>query len=141
MGMKFSKAYEAELLSRAGVVGPSIMVDDLRPVSDIKGPSTKVMNKLESSYASHLEVLKRIGDIVDWKYESVKLKIGVKTCWFCPDFWVIMPNGENHFHEVKGPFFRDDAKVKLKSAALQYPYFKFFLCQKDAGRWRVTRIE
>lgn len=141
MGMKFSKEYEAELLARAGHVGPSIMTDDLRPVSDaMKGSSTKVMNKLEFSYASHLEVLKRIGDIVDYKFGSIKLKVGVDVCWYLCDFWVLAKDGVTEFHETKG-FFRGTGKVKLKSAALQYPHFRFFLVRKDGKQFSVEAVK
>jgi hypothetical protein len=30
------------------------------------------------------------------------------------------------FHEVKGGFWRDDAKVKIRVAAAMYPMFRFY---------------
>jgi len=98
-------------------------------------------NRLEADYANHLEILKRIGDIVDYKYESVKLKVGVNTSWYTPDFWILAKDGVTEFHETKGSFFRDDAKAKLKAAALIYPHFRFFLVRRDGQRWRVEVVE
>lgn len=136
--MKFSKEYEAELIARAegkyvAVEAPVYLPPP--PPTQTKGP-----NKLEQAYAWHLEVLKRAGEIVDFKYESVKLKIGVKTCWYCPDFWVLANDGVSEYHETKG-WMRDDAAIKLKSAALQYPHFRFFLVRKDGKRFSVEAVK
>jgi len=148
MGMRLPKHLEAEILARADVVGPSMAGVPAGPADgewhkppvggvpkQPKGP-----NKLEQAYAAHLEILKRIGDIVDYKFESVKLKIGVKTCWFCPDFWVLAKDGVTEYHETKG-WMRDDAAIKLKSAALQYPHFRFFLVRKDGKQFSVEAIK
>lgn len=136
--MKFSKEYEAELLARAG--GKTVAFTVIDEPMPVPAKQPKGQNKLEASYASHLEVLKRIGDIVDYKYESIKLKIGVKTCWFCCDFWVLAKDGVSEFHETKG-WMRDDAAIKLKSAALQYPHFRFFLVRKDGKRFSVEAVK
>lgn len=141
MGMKFSKAYEAELIAGADKVGPSAVPSEPRPASDaMRGSSTKVMNKLEASYASHLELRKMVGDIVDYKFGSIKLKVGVDCCWYLCDFWVLAKDGVMEFHETKG-FFRGTGKVKLKSAAFQYPHFRFFLVRKDGKRFSVEAVK
>lgn len=136
--MKFSAEYEAELIARSEdkylAVNPSVHLPPTPPKQP-KGP-----NKLEQAYASHLEVLKRAGEIVDYKYESIKIKIGVKTCWFTPDFWVLANDYVDEYHECKG-FMRDDALVKLKSAAIQYPHFRFFLVRKDGKRFSVEAVK
>lgn len=133
---------EAELLAMADknqfvtqVLARHVMGNSPPLAKHPRGP-----NKLEQSYASHLEVLKRAGEIVDYKYESVKLKIGVKTCWFCPDFWVLAKDGVSEYHETKG-WMREDAAIKLKSAALQYPHFRFFLVRKDGKRFSVEAVK
>lgn len=82
-----------------------------------------VMNKLESRYSSHLENMKSIGLILDWKFDAVKLRLADK-CFYTPDFLVLMADMTIEFHEVKG-YWEDDARVKVKVAAALYP-FRFF---------------
>jgi hypothetical protein len=153
VGEKISKAMLDDLVSKGATVGKSAaespMFATLSPAfaaaakaAESSAPKqSKGPNKLESSYASHLEILKRAGEIVDYKFESIKLKIGVKTCWYCCDFWVLAKDGVTEFHETKGPFARDDSMVKLKSAALQYPHFRFFLVRKDGKRFSVEAVK
>lgn len=61
-------------------------------------------SRWEAAYASHLELLRISGTILDWNYEP-------RTFWFpenrrprCyrPDFGVTLPNGDIEIHEVKG---------------------------------------
>jgi hypothetical protein len=53
---------------------------------------------------------------------------------------VLAKDGVTEFHETKG-WMRDDANVKLKSAALQYPHFRFFLVRKDGKRFSVDAVK
>lgn len=46
------------------------------------------MNNTEFEYSKHLELLKRIGEIVDYSFECETLKIG-DDCRYTPDFRVI----------------------------------------------------
>lgn len=98
-----------------------------------------VMNKLEASYASHLEVLKVGGEILDFAFEPVKLRLAVNTT-YSPDFMLIMANESIEMHEVKGttkgkPFCEDHSKVKIKVAADSFP-FKFVMVWKFDGAWQ-----
>ena len=86
------------------------------------------MNKLEATYAMSLEAKKRAGKIVLWRYERVTLKLADDTR-YTPDFYVLELDGSVSLVEVKG-FMRDDALVKLKVAASQFPEFRFYLWQK-----------
>ena len=96
------------------------------------------MNKTEAAYAFRLDLLREELGIESWLFESVKLRLADNT-WYTPDFFVIC---EDHFevHEVKG-FWREDARVKWKVAAEQYPWFKFIAAQvipkKHGGGWKV----
>jgi hypothetical protein len=85
------------------------------------------MNKLEASYALHLEGRKRAGEILFYEYEAVKFKLG-DGAWYTPDFIVMDINHEVSFHETKG-FMREAANVRLKVAATKYP-FKFVLVKR-----------
>mgnify|MGYP003599191267 CR=1 FL=1 len=96
-------------------------------------PASRRMNKTEAAYASRLGLLKAAGEIVDYKFESINLRLSDKT-WYKPDFSVYLPNGAMEFHEVKG-HWEDDARVKIKVAAEQYPH-RFVAVKKDKDDWR-----
>lgn len=80
------------------------------------------MNKTETEYAQHLELLKRAGEILDFKFEPLKLSLAKNTS-YTPDFMVINKNLEIELHEVKG-FWKDDARVKTKGGGWNYEYFR-----------------
>jgi hypothetical protein len=94
------------------------------------------MNGLESAYAERLKVLCMTGEIREWKFEAVTLVVArppqAKPSRYTPDFFVVNKDGEIEFHETKG-FMQEDARVKLKCAAEQYP-FKFVVVRKQAKR-------
>ena len=55
---------------------------------------------------------------------------------------MILADGTLELHEVKG-FWRDDAKVKIKAAAQQYPFvFRAYSkrAKKDGGGWKVEEF-
>ena len=87
------------------------------------------MNGLETRYATALQERKAIGEIHSYRFESLKLRLADKT-FYTPDFLVMLPSGELEFHEVKG-FWEDDARVKIKVAAEQYPEFGFIAVMWD----------
>ena len=93
------------------------------------------MNRAEAAYAADLEVRKRAGEILDWWFEAVTLRLADKPegtklrgTTYTPDFMVQLADGTISFHEVKG-FARDDAVVKFKAAAEKFP-FHFLWVQK-----------
>ncbi|WP_268625553.1 DUF1064 domain-containing protein, partial [Escherichia coli] len=81
---------------------------------------TGQMNKTESAYCQHLEQRKRAGEIAWYRFEGIKLRLADNT-FYTPDFAVMLATGEMELHEVKG-FWTDDARVKTKVAADQYPF-------------------
>jgi hypothetical protein len=96
------------------------------------------MNKTEARYAEHLEQLVRAGEILWWKFEGVKLRLADNT-FLTVDFAVMRADGLLEMRGVKG-FMQDDAAVKLKVAASQYP-FKFTLVRKiKDGQWSHTEV-
>lgn len=102
-------------------------------------PRKQGMNSLELAYSQHLEAKRLRGEIQQWSWESVKLKLADQT-WYCPDFRVITADGTEEFHETKG-FMREDANVKLKVAAELHPYrFRLVrqLPKRDGGGWELT---
>ena len=103
------------------------------------------LNKTETEYQVHLEAEKQAGKIVQYWFESMKFKVADGSCWYTPDFIVMRPDGLIELHEVKGSsrIFQDDAKVKCKSVATQYP-FKLIVAyprpKKDGGGWEVQEF-
>lgn len=79
------------------------------------------MNGLEKRYATHLDLRKTTGEILDWKFEPLKLKLAPAT-FYNPDFGIWMASGRLELHETKG-HWEDDARVKIKWAG------------KDFGNW------
>ena len=101
-----------------------------------------VMNKTEADYGALLEMRKVAGEIEDYHFESVTLKIA-DNCRYTPDFMVEFYDGHKEIHEVKG-FWRDDARVKIKVAADKFRGFDFIAVQKkakkDGGGWKIEEI-
>jgi len=95
-----------------------------------RAPGT--MNGLERRYAEELECRKIAGEIVEYHFDAVKLRLADKT-FYTPDFLVLLADGTVEFHEVKG-FWEDDARVKIKVASDKYP-FTFRAVKLVKGQW------
>lgn len=104
---------------------------------DIK-PSTdeQKLNKLERTYLAYLRRLNppHIG------IQNITLKLG-DDLRYTPDFSTIDENGRFVFHETKGPFYADDARVKLLAAARQFRMFTFLLVKQTKGlTWQIEEV-
>ena len=102
---------------------------------------TGQMNKTESAYCQHLELRKRAGEIVWYRFEGIKLRLADNT-FYTPDFAVMLATGEMELHEVKG-FWTDDARVKTKVAADQYPFRIIGVTVKPkiaGGGWNIEEF-
>lgn len=101
-----------------------------------------VMNGLEKKYAQHLEMRKMVGEIIDYKFEPLKLKLAPAT-FYNPDFAVLMPDGRVELHETKGGFWEDDARVKIKVAASHFlGWFTLVAAQwnKNTKDWKFEEF-
>lgn len=96
------------------------------------------MNGTEAKYAQFLQEQKIAGEITLFKFESIKLRLADKT-YYTPDFMVLDREGIITFHEVKG-FWQDDARVKIKVAAEQFPEFGFVAVQLKGGVWNFEKF-
>jgi hypothetical protein len=96
------------------------------------------MNKTEQAYAEFLEIRRREGAIIWSRFEGVKLRLADST-FYTPDFAVMAADSVMEMHEVKG-FWTDDARVKIKVAADQYP-FRFYamkaVSKRNGGGWEM----
>lgn len=104
-------------------------------------------NKTEAAYEDHLRLLNRAGEIDDFKFEGIKLKLADNT-HFTPDFIVFAADGVVELHDTKGttkktrasgvkesvPWIEEDAKLKLKIVAELFP-FRVFAVFKTADGW------
>lgn len=100
------------------------------------------MNRTEKAYAQYLEKEKQAGRVVEYWFEKIKVEIAKPACSYTPDFMVQRPDGTLELHEVKGSpaIFADDAKVKVKACATQYPFPVFVVFPKkksSGGGWDV----
>lgn len=85
------------------------------------------MTRIEKGFALQREHDKRVGLIREWWYEKITLKLADDTR-YTPDFVIVHLDGMLECVETKG-FMRDDAHVKVKVAAAQFP-FRFTLVDK-----------
>lgn len=102
------------------------------------------MNKTEAAYAKHLELRKQAGEVLWYRFESLKVKVAEGRCWYTPDFVVMLSNGELELHEVKGAraVFQDDAVVKCKVVATEFP-FRLLVCYPSkcaSGGWKLEEF-
>ena len=105
-------------------------------------PDRHKMNKNEAAYERHLNAARLQGAIHDYTWSPCKLRLGsdYKTT-LTVDFVVVHNDMTLEFVDVKGRkgtkfWAEEDAMVKLKCAAEQYPWFAFVIVwqQKD-GTW------
>ncbi len=99
------------------------------------------MNKTETRYADQLELMKRAGQIVDYRFEGVRFRLA-EGAIFKPDFFVV--HGEFfEVVEIKGGLIREAALVRFKVAADMYPWFRWkmlqFKNQKEGWKTVVER--
>lgn len=101
-------------------------------------PRDPRMNRTEAAYADVLEVARIAGQVREWHFEAVTLKIA-HDCRYTPDFLVVRSDGTVELHEVKG-FWRDDAKVKTRVAARVLPFPIYAVQREGKQGWRVERV-
>lgn len=103
-------------------------------------PKSK-MNKTESAYSQHLEMMRRAGRVLWYRFEPMKLRLADGS-YYKPDFGVMTSAREFELHETKG-FWREAARVRIKVAAELYP-FRFIAVtakpKKDGGGWSVEEF-
>jgi len=95
-------------------------------------------NKTETAYGHHLQLLLTAGEILWYRFEGIKLRLADKT-FYTADYNVMRADGLLEIHEVKG-VWTDDARVKIKVAADQYP-FRFIAVKKSKGGWEYEYFD
>jgi hypothetical protein len=99
-------------------------------------------NKTEQEYLDLLEHRRQAGEILWYGFERMKLKLANNT-FYTPDVLLLTASGELEFHEIKG-FWEDDARVKIKVAAEDFPFIRFVavkkLAKKNGGGWETEEF-
>lgn len=94
-------------------------------------------SKLNKTERAYLQQLRAEGHA--WiGVQNITLKLADDTR-YTPDFWLIDSEGLLCAREVKG-FFRDDAKVKVKVAARQFPFARFSVVYRKGTGWSTEVV-
>jgi hypothetical protein len=96
------------------------------------------MNQTETAYGRALKARLEAGEVVWYKFEGIKLRLGDNT-FYTPDFAVMLASGQMEMHEVKG-FWRDDARAKIKIAADLYLFRFIAVTKAKGGGWNVEEF-
>ena len=118
----------------------------------IRGFAGPKMTRIESQWADELELSRlslrnannvtalAITGVVAWTFEAIKLRLANGT-FYTPDFTVNVERCPRHvqFHEVKGPYAQEDAKIKFKMAAAKFHMFAEFcyITKGHDGSWNI----
>ena len=128
------------------------------------------MNKTEKRYADYLEIRKKAGEILEYRFEPFKIRLAAST-FYTPDFMVVLGavvvggctintvrvglDADEwtadeliaiELHEVKtewkgrGVHWEDDARVKIKVAAEMYPWFVWKSVADTREGWKVEEF-
>lgn len=109
------------------------------------------MNGVEERMFNELTKDRDEGRIAEFAYESHKLRLADKT-HYCPDFWILHNDGTIEFREIKAAWrdkrtkkyrahWEEDARVKAKVAAEQFPWYKFTAYADVKGKeWIVEEF-
>lgn len=102
------------------------------------------MNKGEAAFGRHLQWRKENGEVLWYAFEPIRLKLGDR-CHFSPDFAAIELRPEHGgwrlcFYDCKGKkgdsyYAKEDAVIKIKTAATIYRCFTFAIVWPDKGTW------
>ena len=95
-------------------------------------PKPPKMNGDERAYAEMLELRKRAGDILDWKFNGIRFDLG-GGAWYKPDFYVVR-HDRFEIVEVKG-FKREAAVVRFKAAAALFPHYHWTMIRRRGPQW------
>lgn len=133
------------------------------PTSNPKGTPKPRQNQTEREYGLILEAMKRRGEIIEYRYEGVKLAWGAdpvskKQMYYTPDFFVVRRQCTLQYAgldteavsqntpvrylieavliEVKNSYIRPQDWIRFKGCRAEWPMFIFELHQKANGEWR-----
>ena len=94
-------------------------------------------NKWEREYASYLDQLKHLKEILWWEYEFWGFRLADNT-FIYPDFAIAYPD-RFEIHDTKG-HLRPQWWVKFKTLKERNPYLRFATVKKIKGLWEVKYL-
>jgi hypothetical protein len=101
------------------------------------------MNKTESRYAELLETAKRCGQIIDFRFHPMNVRLADNT-FYEVDFLVLTAGLALEIHEVKGGYVTDKGAMKIKLCAEVLPWFRMVKAserrKKDGGGWEFKEF-
>jgi len=110
---------------------------ELRKLDLVRRPTTDEagLNKLERRYLSHLRMLK----VPCLNIQAITLKLAF-DCRLTCDFTYVDENGVLTFVDTKG-FQREDAKIKMLTAARKFTEFRFVIVTEEGGKFVETPVK
>lgn len=97
------------------------------------------MNKTERGYSVLLEEEKRRGEVIDWKFHPMRVRLADNT-FYEVDFLVLHADMHLAIHETKGGFVTSHGQMKIKLCAEVLPFFRMVkatkLAAKQGGGWK-----
>lgn len=101
------------------------------------------MNKTERAYAGVLNDHKLRGEVLDWKFHPMRVRLAENT-FYEIDFLVVHGDRQLAIHEVKGGFTTDKGQMKIKLCAEALPWFRFIKASKQpkklGGGWKIEEF-
>ena len=109
------------------------------------------MNKTEAAFDTELRFQRSCGHVVWFAFEAMKFRLADNT-FYTPDFAVLYGDGMLRMIDTKGttkkdgkyrPFVEEDAKIKAKIAAEQFPIsfaLAYRLPKKAGGEWVIEEV-
>lgn len=118
------------------------------------GHTSGRMNSTEAKFADMLELRKKAGEIVEWKFEALKFRVAHPTVirqervatspvWWAPDFMVMHTDGTLEFVDVKGSQHDAPAqRVKLMIVVDLFPMFRWLVARYSGSKdgWKYEQI-
>ena len=95
-----------------------------------------VMNWTEERFAQVLEGRRLCKEIKSWEFERYTFRLGPEMT-FTPDFAVQENDGWLTLIDVKGRHKWEDATIKIKAAALHYPFHRWQQAVLKSGEWHI----
>ncbi len=138
---KIQAQISAALAGQRGIVTCHHLAADVEAAQGKQTIRQKQGPALNKTEAAFLDELRAVHPPRETLVQAVTLAIA-NGCRYTPDFFQPPAAKERaRAFEVKG-FMRDDAAVKLKVAARQFPWIRFFLVSRKgrASRWQVQEV-